>query len=305
MELIPRDDDEITFGTPPLSIEPLNMDFDGDTSAIYLNHDIDALKQMYDHAFIQNTVFYDAKDDCLSTIRHEALYAAYILTHGFEEFEGKLFKNIDDLQNLPEDLDLFNDSLNAAVSVNGTKYTYGVCLFNKWCGFNNVLINQPVTKKQIQLTSKTIYENCGCDSKKYYDQLFELERTLMSLITLTKHIPSLSLFEMVSLVNDDNHELINRIPSGNAYLSYHINNALTDRCVEDFPHESSLYKLFKSGSRFSKVQLARSCINIGLLADENNVVDPVPINSSLITGLTPEQFFQSAPGTRKGLNQSF
>lgn len=24
MELIPRDDDEITFGTPPLSIEPLN-----------------------------------------------------------------------------------------------------------------------------------------------------------------------------------------------------------------------------------------------------------------------------------------
>ena len=270
------------------------MIWSSDTSAIYINHDIDALQQMYERAYIGNTVFYDAKDDFLSTIRHEALYAAYILTCSFDTFEGKLFKNIKDLQNLPEALELFNNSLNAAVTINEKQYTYGICLFNKWCGFNDVIINQVITKKQIQLVSRSIYENFNKDSKTYYDNLYELEKKLMTFITITKHIPSLSLFEMVSLVNDDNHALLKKIPNGNAYLAYHINNALTDRCIDDFPHESSLYKLFKSGSRFSKVQLARSCINIGLLADENNVVDQSPINSSLIEGLTPEQFFQSA-----------
>ena len=185
--------------------------------------------------------------------------------------------------------------MNAAVTINEKQYTYGVALFNKWCGFNDIRINQAVTKKQIQLVSREIYENCGRKSKEFYDRLYELEKKLMSFITITKHIPSLSLYEMVSLVDDDNHALLKKIPSGNPYLAYHINNALTDRCVESFDHELSLYKLFKSGSRFSKVQLARSCINIGLLADENNVVDDIPINSSLVEGLTPEQFFQSAP----------
>ena len=260
---------------------------------------------MHDKAFIQNTVFYDAKDDCLSTIRHEALYAAYILTCDYDSPEGKLFKEIKDLQDLPESLDLFNDSLTAEVNINGTKCTYGVALFNKWCGFNEILINQVITKKFIQLVSKKIYENCNEDSKAYYDQLFELERTLMSFISITKWIPSLSLFEMVSLVDDDTHGLLKKIPSGNPYLSYHINNALTDRSIDNFPHDSSLYKLFKSGSRFSKVQLARSCINIGLLADEENIVQEVPINSSLVEGLTPEQFFSSSPGTRKGKNRAF
>ncbi len=250
---------------------------------------------MYERAYIGNTVCYDAKDDFLSTIRHEALYAAYVLTCDFDKPQSKIFKEIKDLQRLPEALELFNDSLNNEVTVNGTPYTYGVCLFNKWCGFNDILINQVITKKQIQLVSRTIYESVDKDSKLYYDNLYELEKKLMSFITITKHIPSLSLFEMVSLVSDDNHALLKKIPKGNAYLAYHINNALTDRCIDDFSHESSLYKLFKSGSRFSKVQLARSCINIGLLADENNIVDMTPINSSLIEGLTPEQFFQSAP----------
>lgn len=29
MKVIPQDNDECVFGVPPLSIEPLNMDFDG------------------------------------------------------------------------------------------------------------------------------------------------------------------------------------------------------------------------------------------------------------------------------------
>lgn len=34
MEVVPRDDEEDTIGVPPLSVEPLNMDFDGEKANI-------------------------------------------------------------------------------------------------------------------------------------------------------------------------------------------------------------------------------------------------------------------------------
>jgi len=247
---------------------------------------------MYERAFLKNIVHYDAKNDFLSTIRHEALYAAYILTHD-SSYNGIRF-SIKDLQDLKEELSLFNN-LNCGVTVNGKTYSYGICLFNKWCGFSDVKLEMPITKKEIQGVSAAIFENFGDDSGEFYDQLYELEKKLMFFITVTNHIPTLSLVEMISLVDNDTHNLIRKLPDGNAYVSYHINNALTDRCLDNFPQDLNLYKLFKSGSRFSKTQLARSCVNIGLLADENNIVHQDPIRTSLIEGLTPEEFFASAP----------
>ena len=253
---------------------------------------------MWERAAIRNTVYYDAKDEFLSTIRHEALYSAYVLSH-FPK-PSKSFLEVEDLQSLPEKLEWFNTRLSDGVKVGGEIYTYGICLLNKWCGFREVEINELITKKQIQLISGKIYEYHQKDSKTYYDWLHELNKKLLFFISATNFVPTLSLEEMVGLVDETTHELIQKIPSGNPYVAYHINNALNDRCVDGFDPNSNLYQLFKSGSRFSKVQLARSCISIGLLADEKNVVDPNPINTSLVEGLTPEQFFASSPGTRKG-----
>lgn len=254
---------------------------------------------MYENAFLQNNVNYDSNDDFLSTIRHEALYCAYILTRDVCE-DYKLI-SISSLSELPENLDWFNNNLYKHIELNNKLYTYGMCLFNKWCGFTDVILNKVITKKQLQEVSKAIFEYHQCDSKLFYDNMYELEKKLMFFISITTHIPTVSLFEMISVVDDDTHQLIQKIPSGNAYLAYHINNALIDRCLDKFPQDLNLYKLYKSGSRFSKVQLARSCINIGLVADENNIVHQTPITTSLIEGLTAPEFFSSAPGTRKGL----
>lgn len=273
--------------------------FKNDTSAIYLNHSEDSLKEMHEKAYLENVVFYDSKDNFLSTIRHEALYSAYILTRITQPEKSKF--SIKYLFELPEQIEMFNDDLSNGVAINGKEYTYGVCLFNKWCGFDTPILNEPITKKQIQEVSRQIYLNCKENSKDFYDCLYELEKKLMFFISITNHIPTLSLIEMVSLVDDENHELIRKLPNGNAYVSYHIHNALIDRCIESSPKDMNLYKLYKSGSRFSKTQLARSCISIGLLADENNIVHQDPITSSLIEGLTEDDFFRSAPGTRKGL----
>ena len=55
----PTDDDDDTIRLGPLMLEPLNADFDGDTVALYGIHDIDALIELKEKAYIQNVINYD------------------------------------------------------------------------------------------------------------------------------------------------------------------------------------------------------------------------------------------------------
>ncbi len=301
MKLVPRNDEEYVLGVNPLSIEPLNMDFDGDMSSSYVNHDMTALKEMYTNAFLQNVVEYDSNDSLLSTIRHDALYAAYILSQNFNKLDSQNIKySIDKLSELPITIEDLNNPYQT-VLISNKLFTYGICLINKWLNFDEVVINFEITKKQIQDISKITYIYYNKNSKKYYDSLGNFEKHLMSFISMTNFVPTINVDQMSSMVNDNLHLLINKIPSDNQYLSYYINDALIDKAIDNFDHECNLYKLYKSGSRFNKSQLARSCINIGPFADENNIINPEPINSSLIEGLTEKQFFMSSYGTRKGL----
>lgn len=107
---------------------------------------------------------------------------------------------------------------------------------------------------------------------------------------------------MLSVVDEETSDLFKLLPSNNVKLGYLLNESLLDRCIDyKFDKNSNFYKLYKSGSRFSKQQLARTSINIGYFADENNIVQQTPITSNLMTGLTEKEFFQSSFGTRKGI----
>ena len=107
VELIPTDDlDDETIHVSPLFLEPLNMDADGDTAAIYIIHDLAALKEMEEKAFLKNTITYDQNTNFLATIRHEALYAAFILTkQKFNEHDIIIY-NLEHLKDLPENYTL-------------------------------------------------------------------------------------------------------------------------------------------------------------------------------------------------------
>jgi hypothetical protein len=202
---------------------------------------------------------------------------------------------------LPENLNLYNNDLNNPVMIGDNTYTYGVCLLNKKCGFENVLINKQITKKQSDEISKLIYESTNYETKRYYNQLKLLDNFLFYFITVTKHCPSINVSEMADLVNPQIKGLFKKLPRNHVQLGYHINEALVDRCINDFNKNYQLYKLFKSGSRFSKTQLARSCINIGYTADAQNIIAPNPITGNLLTGISEEEFFSGAPGTRKSI----
>lgn len=308
----PAEDELRALRLNPLIIEQMNADFDGDNIAIYLNHDISSLQEMYERAFYRNIISYDANESVIALIRHEALYSAYILSSYLHddnynvENEDVLF-TIDNLQDLEENIDYFNNNLHSAVVLNNKKYPYGICLLNKWMGSQkDIYINKEVTKKVTSEISHTIYEKIyNNDSKKYYDQLADLERKLMFFITITNHTPSINITEMMNMVNDDNQRLFSLLPDNNVYLAYYLNEGLVNRCIENFDQNTKLYKLYRSGSRFNKQQLSRSCINIGLVADDCNIIEQRPVKTSLIEGLTLGEFFRSASGSRKGENLPF
>lgn len=243
---------------------------------------------------------YDTNRSFLSLIRHEALYAAFALTEHTES-SNTIPNTIDKLDDLHESIKWYNECLDHPIEFKGNIYTYGICLFNKKCGFKDIRINKTITKKEANLVSKEIFINEGLNSKKFYRRIHELDNFLFTFITITIHSPSINVNEMADLVSEENRELFKSLPENNVYLGYHINEAIIDRCISSFNTNHQLYKLFRSGSRFSKTQLARSCINIGYTADSQNVIVPKPIKGNLLTGISEEQFFLGAPGTRKSI----
>lgn len=303
VEIIPTDDpDDETIHVSPLFLEPLNMDADGDTAALYILHDIAALKEIEEKAFLRNTIRYDQNDNFLATIRHEALYAAFVLTKEKFNRENIIVHNLDNLQDLAESFLLWNENLYDAVQMkSGEIYSYGTCLFNKFCGFDNVVITKSINKKFTNDISKIIYEHFDKNNKKYYEALTKLEKQLFFFVSSTNYAPSLDIENMIDLKDEQTDKIFKQLPNNNIKLGYHVVEALTNKCIDRMDENTSLYKLFKSGSRFSRAQLARSAITIGYSANAENQVITKPIKSSLLEGLTEEQYFMVAPATRKSI----
>jgi len=265
-------------------------------------HDFAALQECEEKAFLRNTIQYDQNNNFLATIRHEALYAAFVLTKENFDKNNIILDNIDNLQKLPESLHLWNNNTYHAVKTkNGELYSYGMCLFNKFCGFNKIIINSSLNKKSIHEINNAIYNYYNKDNKKYYEALTNLEKQLFIFTSVSKYTPSIDIEEMAELKDEETTRLFQQLPNNNIKLGYHIVEALTNRCFNKMDEDSSLYKLFKSGSRFSRAQLARSAIAISYSADADNVVIPRPIKTSLLEGLTEDQYFRVAPATRKSI----
>ena len=302
VEILPsEDDDEENISLSHFILPSQNADFDGDTEAIYVVHDEDALKEMRDKAFIQNYVFYDHSHTFLAVVRHESLYCCYYITLNEPNMKKEVIE-INDIEELKEGIDWYNNELDHPIKFKDKIYSYGRVLLNKWIGASEIIVNRTIDKKQANYLSEVIYNLCNKIPKDFYDRIHELNKKLLVLVSCTNCCPSLDISSMIELVDDDSERLFQLLPDRNVQLGFHINEGIINRCLNNFDHNSTLYKLFKSGSRFNKTQLARSCINIGYLADSNNKVIQTPIKSNLLYGLSEYEFFLGSSGTRKGIS---
>lgn len=293
-----EDDDSGVIRLSPLFLEPLNADHDGDTIALYCIHDNEALKEMYENAYLKNNFFYDHSQTFLSVIRHEALYAAYLLSNDFNNIDFSKTIKINNILDLAESIELYNNP-RICVEFNNKKYTYGIVLINKWCGFDDIYINFEISKKNNNLVSQIIY---NYNKDKFYDNLTNLEKSLFFYISISdNNPPTINIDEIIDVVDNESKKLIDLIPN-NIEVGYIINQAIIERCLSNLSKQNNtLYKLARSGSRFSAKQLARSCINIGFSADSKNNIVPKAINTNLMIGLNEKEFFIGSSGTRKGI----
>lgn len=270
------------------------------TCALYVPHSNSALEQADKYAYLMNDVYYDHSKSFLSIIRHEALYSGYLLTKDFNNIDTSEIIKVDRLQDLAENIELYNKT-NLCIEFDNNYYSYGICLFNKWCGFEKIIINKLVNKSNNNYVSQCIYDYFNCSGEIFYKNINNLEKNLFFYISINNIFPpTINIDEMLEVVNEDAKRIINKIPN-NINLGYLINEAMIDRCLENFSkNENTLLSLYRSGSRFSIKQLSRSCINIGFCADSHNIVQPFSINTNLMKGLTEVEFFNGASGSRKG-----
>ncbi|MCF8354348.1 MAG: hypothetical protein K9H48_07835 [Melioribacteraceae bacterium] len=274
--------------------------FDGDTSATYATHSNSALREVNSDAHIKNTIFYDTNNEPLTIIRHESLFSAYVLSRHLTPKKNVNSMVCNDLKDLFEEIEYYNNNLEYPVFFNNNYYPYGLCLLNKFAGFDDIIIDFTVDKNSAGNLSKKIYEDSK-DNEDYHRRLSDLNKKLLYLISTTSYSPSIDIHQMINLVDDKNEKLFKKLPDKNIELGYLINESLIDRCIDGLGENSDLYLLYKSGSRFNKQQLSKTCINIGYTADADNKVIQDPIMTNLLKGMSEEDYFLGSPGTRKGL----
>jgi len=281
------------------------MDFDGDTGALYCCHTDEALQEMNEKAFLKNRVHYEQNKMFLSVVRHEALYGAYILTLNLTNVNKlKIFQCISSLDNLEEDIDFYNENLYDTIYLSNEQIytTYGNALLNKWCGFKTIILNEEINKKNTNEISRWVYKNVERDSEKFYNNLDNLDKLLYVFVSTTNHSPTININDMINILTPSIEQLFKKITFSNVWLGYYLNKSLIERTlIQSEKDNNLLFKLYNSGSRFNKIQLAKSCINNGYISDQHNIILDKPINTNLLKGMSEKEFFSGSPGTRKGI----
>jgi len=248
---------------------------------------------MLKKAYLKNEIVYDHNDSYIQQIRLEAIYPMYLLLTSKINVNDEAieYKSLSDLPIKFDDL----FKIHTPVKINGKIYPYGVCLFNKWCDFKDIQITT-------YLGPKIVPDYIFNDSKnidEYNKRMHNLSKRMFWFTSIHPDLAlTISLDEFNNLNLDRPRELIGKLPK-NPYVGQHIYTSILRDVNNLIPDDSKLKSLLKI--KVNIKQLSRLLCGIGYIADNNNVIESDPITSSIISGLDEETFFQTVPGTRKGI----
>lgn len=230
--------EENVFKISPLCVEPLAADYDGDTFAVYRIHSQKAINEIYDNAFLLNTIKYDHNNNFLHKLMNEAKYCYKIL---IESNYSNPFDNtkIDSLTDLKVDYD---KSLTDSFVINESHITsYGVCLVNKFAGFNSIVID---SSDSPEMVSQKIFMDSN-SNQEYYKRLNILNNKLNWFLTVyAKEALTLPFMEASKEIKNIDINLIQNLPD-NPYIGNTIFNAIIDKSYSNLPKDYKLWKLQK------------------------------------------------------------
>jgi len=251
----------------PLICPCFNADFDGDQMAVYIPISKKSKDEIMNKFLSIKNLSNPANAELTTTPSQDIILGIYALT-------TNQFPRLKDI-----------------VEFKGKNITTSRMIFNKCLPDNYPLIDYNVTKKELLKILNDIKDN-------YSDQI------TANVLDKIKHVG----FEYASLFGPtmslDQCQLKDDSLKEEIYTGKIIEqlNKISSKDTEEYLRKNFGYAyMIDSGSRGSWDQVRQIVLSRGFISNFKGEIIPTPVKSSLIDGLTPEEFFISTYGCRKGL----
>lgn len=254
-----------TIKIDPMICEPFNADYDGDCMAVYIPIEDIAIIDAKRKLMVDKNLCSPTNLEIITNPNQDIILGLYQLTNEKKDDVFEVYK--------------------------GKKISLGRKLFNMCLPDNYPVIDEEITKNNIKDILNNIVLNYS--SKIVIDVLFKIKK--IGLYTSTKEGYTLSLSDLLS---SDILKLKDNL-KGNPIddIKYISENEELKTKLKDL----SISTYIESGARGSWDQAKQLVFARGYVADSDNKIRPDLIKSSLIEGLSQDEFFRSSYGCRKGL----
>jgi hypothetical protein len=303
-----------------------NHDYDGDSLIALALHSEQA-RDDFKYAYVKNQIEFEHMDDLLIDYEHESIYSSYMLSKMAQENRVDTDEELDLFSRIFSIKD-FSDEPGRVHNYPGIgKLTNIEAAINKSL-LESMYIRDPdfvqklgpiyileehglLDKKGLtKLTNR--FWNTVCkfngsrdykDSINFWDSIHEFDKFLLECSgSLSECSPSFELGDFVvdnPEINTFKEELISIEP----FLAFHQNLVLFEKVSDEINKkpDNILNKVFKSGARLKSVQLLKAASNTGIPTDIYGKAFPANIKSSLLDGLTPEEYFTTGDSARLAL----
>lgn len=290
--------------------------FDGvfvqDTVGFYFINTPESISEVHDKKI--HTIYHIKNlqnDKYIHVLRHEMLYAVYVLT-SIKINDRKEPIKLNSLKDFEIKFEYMND-IDRPVYIEdiGKTLSLGKVLLNKVAFDDQVLIDFEINKKNAEVINDLVYHKIKNElnkqgitdeytiNKAYLDKMHEIMLFTSDFVSFTKYVPAIKPQDYI--VYDETIKKVNKLVN-----EAHIGKVLYDQIVDDTielmkKDDGDLYKIYASGARASKDQISQITVARGYIADDHNIVNKIPIKANLLQGLTENELFVSAFGARKGL----
>jgi len=301
-----------------------NHDYDGDNMIAAALHSEEA-RNDFKNIFVNNNIEFEHRDSLLFDYEHEAIYAAYTITvkmleelesgdctidvvKDFSELREK-YINIDRIekgnvciriQNLDKELHLTEWLINRSLN----PYSWDETSDNMEFFY---LDRVKLTKTNLTKLTYSFYKSIEKErAKEFYSIIHEFDKFLLEIgTTLTICIPSFEL-EDFSIFDKKIEKYKKHMIQVEPYLAFHQNMILFEDFIRPKVKENPdniLHKVFDSEARIKSVQLLKAASNTGIPTDIYGKAFPRNIKSSLLDGLTSDEYFGTGDSARLALQQ--
>jgi DNA-directed RNA polymerase subunit beta' len=253
----------------PLACSPFNADFDGDQMAVYIPITSEAKEEVIEKISIAKNLYSPANESLTTTPSQDVILGIYYLT-------------------LPEFSNGKDD-----IEVEGNKITWGEAEFNKQLPNDYPLVRGTIAKGKLLNILNDIKDKYPSEEViKVLDNVKRVGFKYATLFGCTLSLDDFPLDGLAEIKKD-----IYSLPETRDQLVALSDDALLEKMRDGFKYSY----MIESGARGSWDQVKQLIFSRGFISNFDGEILEMPIKNSLIEGLTPEEFFFSTYGCRKGL----